>query len=208
MKKILFALMICSFCTALFAQERDPENEPEKTGGFKKENLFTGGNVNVSFFNGTTALGVSPYLGYSLTNWLDAAVSLNFNYISQRDVYEYGDKVRQTILGPGAFVRVFPVNFLFAQAQFEHNFITQKYVKATTNSLPRDKFKTDVNSLLLGIGYASGKEPGNNTYYYISVSFDVLKLPNSPYVDNLQRTIPIINAGFNIGLFQGRNRRY
>lgn len=192
----------------LFLAVKAQDEEEEKTGGFKKENLFTGGNVNVSFFNGTTALGVSPYFGYSITNWLDVAVSLNFNYISQRDVEVYGDKVRQTILGPGAFIRVFPVNFLFAQAQFEHNFLTQKYVPAENSGYSRDKYKTDVNSLLLGVGYASGRGQYNKSYYFISLSFDVLKLANSPYVDNMQRTIPILNAGFNIALFQGRNRNF
>ncbi len=196
--------MLFSFAITMNAQDGEGE---EKVRGFKKENLFTGGGVNASFFNGTTALGVSPYFGYSITNWLDAAVSLNFNYISQRDVQVYGDKVRQTTLGPGAFVRIFPVNFLFAQAQFEHNFLTQKYVPADNSGYSRDKFKTDVNSLLLGVGYASGRERGSKSFYYMSISFDVLKLANSPYVDNLQRTIPIINAGFNIALFQGGGGR-
>ncbi|MEO5892517.1 MAG: hypothetical protein ABIQ31_19880 [Ferruginibacter sp.] len=203
MKRIILAAIFFSLAIAVKAQD---ERE-ESTGGFKKENLFTGGNVNASFFNGTTALGVSPYFGYSITNWLDAAVSLNFNYVSQRDVYDYGDKVRQTVLGPGAFVRIFPVKFLFAQAQFEHNFLTEKYIPANNSGYSRDKFKTDVNSLLLGVGYASGREQYNKTYYFISLSFDVLKLANSPYVDNLQRGIPIINAGFNIALFQGGGRR-
>ncbi|MBC7889132.1 MAG: hypothetical protein H7Z13_14750 [Ferruginibacter sp.] len=202
MKKIILAVIVINLALIVKAQDE----KEEKSGGFKKENLFTGGNVNVSFFNGTTALGISPYFGYSITKWLDAAVSLNFNYISQRDVDVYGDKVRQTILGPGAFVRVFPINFLFAQAQFEHNFLTQKYLPGV-NGNPRDKFKTDVNSLLLGVGYASGREQYNKSYYFISLSFDVLKLANSPYVDNLQRTIPIVNAGFNIALFQGDGRR-
>ena len=205
MKKIIAAVIFLNVTVAVNAQDE----KEERTGGFKKENLFTGGNVNVSFFNGTTALGISPYFGYSITKWLDAAVSLNVNYISQRDVDVFGDKLRQTILGPGAFVRVFPVKFLFAQAQFEHSFLTQKYVPASNSSFNRDKFKTDVNSLLLGAGYASGRENNNNTYYFISLSFDVLKLANSPYVDNAQRSIPIINAGFNIGLFQGgRNRDF
>lgn len=202
MKKIILGTMLFTLVLAANAQDE----KDEEPGGFKKENLFTGGSINVSFFNGTTQLGVSPYFGYSITKWLDAAVSINFNYISQRDYYDYGDKVRQTILGPGAFVRIFPVNFLFAQAQYEHNFLTQKYVPATNGS-PRDKFKTDVNSLLLGVGYASGREQYNKSYYYISLSFDVLKLANSPYVDNLQRGIPIINAGFNIALFQGSRGR-
>lgn len=204
MKKSALAIMFIIACISLKAQETETVEEP---GGFKKENLFIGGNVNASFFNGTTALGVSPYFGYSITNWLDVAASLNFNYISQRNYYDDG-KLRQTIIGPGAFVRVFPVSFLFAQAQYEHNFIALKDIPPSNSGLSTAKDKRDVNSLLLGVGYASGREGGNKTYYYLSISFDVLKLPYSPYVDNLQRTIPIINAGFNIALFQGRRGRY
>ena len=205
MKKTALTIMLFIACFNLMAQETEAPEEAK--GGFKKENLFTGGNVNASFFNGTTSLGVSPYFGYSITNWLDAAVSLNFNYISQRNFYDDG-KIRQTIIGPGAFVRIFPVNFLFAQAQFEHNFIKVKEIPPSNSGYTGAKYNTDVNSLLLGIGYASGRERGNNTYYYMSLSFDVLKLANSPYVDNLQRTLPIINAGFNIALFQGRRNNY
>jgi hypothetical protein len=66
----------------------------------------------------------------------------------------------------------------------------------------------------LGAGYAQGRGQGSNTFYYISVLFDVLKNRYSPYVDviNLntpqQRVTmtPIIRAGFNIGLFGGRDR--
>jgi len=38
--------------------------------------------------------------------------------------------------------------------------------------------------------------------------WDVLKDENSPYTDNLNRAIPQIRAGFNIGLFQGRRNQF
>jgi hypothetical protein len=203
MKKTILLLFIpLSFHS--FAQSGE-----EKTGekkGFKKENLFTGGSVNVSFFNGATILGITPQFGYSLTKWADAGVTLNVNYISQRDYEFTGDKLRQTIYGPGAFVRLFPVRFLFAQAQYEHNFIHLKYIPVN-NGTP-DKQNLHANGLLLGGGYAGGRENGSNSYYYFSVSWDVLGDKNSPYVDGLGRSNPIIRAGYNIGLFQGRNRKW
>src|SRR5947199_393957 len=71
--------------------------------------------------------------------------------------------------------------------------------------------KTDANSFLVGAGIAEGRQRGSNTFYYISLLFDVIKNPNSPYVNNvydqntgqLVRTdlVPIIRAGINIGLF-------
>jgi hypothetical protein len=205
MKKIILAAILFNMALAVKAQD---EIEV-KTGGFKKENLFTGGNVTAYFSNGITNLGVTPYFGYSITKWLDAAASFNFSYISQRD--EYDNKQRQTLLAPGAFVRIFPVQFLYAQAGFEHNFITQKNIPATAGGAS-DKVKKQVNSLLLVIGYASGRELYNKSYYFISLSFDALKLAGSPYVtttfDNVTHSYPIFNAGFNIALFQGRRRNF
>jgi hypothetical protein len=196
----LFVLFLTGFSITLFAQESEPSEE--KVGGFQKEKLFTGGDLTLSFYTGGTTLGVSPYFGYSLTKWLDAALSLNFVYQGQKD--PYGNKYRQTNFGTGAFVRLFPIDFLFAQVQYEHNFITSKYIPQGGSS---SKYKTDVNSLLLGAGYSSGRGQGNNTFYYLSVMFDVAQLPNSPYVDSYGRLIPVIKAGYNIGLFQGRQRR-
>jgi hypothetical protein len=196
MKKIILAALLFNLTLAANAQDEEVESD----GGFKKEKLFTGGNVIASFYTGGTVLGVSPHFGYSLTSWLDAAVSLNFIYTGERDRFD--TKYRQTSIGPGAFVRIFPIKSLFLQGQFEHNFQSLKIIPPGASSY---KEKVDANSLLLGAGIASGRAPGNNTYYYFSVMFDALKLTNSPYVDSDGRLIPVIRAGFNIALFQGRS---
>jgi hypothetical protein len=203
MKKLLILLIITGI--ASFANAQD-EKEEVADKGFKKEKLFTGGGVTASFFNGATVLGVTPHFGYSLTNWLDAALVINFNYTSQRDYQQYGDKLRQTVYGPGAFIRLFPVRFLFAQVQFEHNFLHLKYIPASNGTFLPAKTTLNANSLLLGGGYTSGRTAGYNNFYYLSILFDVMAEKNSPYVDNLQRSIPIIRAGYNIALFQGRRR--
>jgi hypothetical protein len=212
-KKLLGTFLLMVAVIAVNAQD-----EEERDGGFKKENLFTGGSVTLSFFNGQTVLGANPVFGYRLSDWADAGISVNYVYNSSRDYYEFDDKLRQTVFGPGVFARLYPVKFLFVQGQLEHNFITQKYTpRAGSVSYISDKIKTDVSSLLLGAGFASGREPGSNTFYYISLLFDVLKNYNSPYVnvnynpDNpaQQRVTmqPIIRAGVNIGLFEGRYRQ-
>ena len=183
---------------------QDEPDSPKK--GFKKENLFTGGSLNLAFGSQFTALGINPYFGYSLNKYLDVAVTANLNYTSQRDYVVLGDKVRQTVYGPGMFVRVFPVKFLFAQAQIEHNFMQLKYIPAPNSSYLREKYKVDANSLLVGGGYCSGRGEGSNSFFYFSVLWDVGKAENSPYIDNLRRAVPQIRAGYNIALFQGRGR--
>ena len=129
MKQMSVLFLFTALVFTANAQEEKKEEETKK--GFKKENLFTGGSVTASFFNGATSLGISPYFGYSLNRFVDVAVSANLNYTSQRDYVEYGDKIRQTVYGPGAFVRLYPVRFLFAQAQYEHNFIKYRYIPAS-----------------------------------------------------------------------------
>jgi hypothetical protein len=201
MKRFLFALVITAATLSVYAQDERTE-EPEKTGGFKKDMLFTGGSINLGYFSGVTALGATPQLGYSVADWLDAGVVFGYNYTSQS--IAIGTKYRQTIIGPGVFARLFPVDFLFASVQFEHNFIRTKYINPYS---PDDIQKFDANSLLLGIGYTSGREGRNTPYYYFSVSFDVINDLNSPYRTFANEIYPVVNAGFNIPLFQGRGRR-
>lgn len=186
-----------------FAQSDDGKKEETKVG-FNKEKLFTGGSATAGFSSYSTILGITPQFGYSLTNWADAGITFNLNYTSQRDYQDYGDKLRQTVYGPGAFIRLFPVNFLFASAQYEYNIIHLKYIPASNGSYSPSKNNVSAGSLLLGGGYAGGRYRGSNTYYFFSVSWDVLGNKNSPYIDGLGRSNPIIRAGYNIGLFQGR----
>lgn len=200
MKKMIVLLLI-PLCFHAKAQD---ENKEVKKTGFQKEKLFTGGSANIGFSSGSTMLGITPQLGYSLTNWLDAGVIINLNYISQRN-YPSEDKIRQTTYGPGAFVRLFPVNFLFATAQYEYNMIHQKYIYGNS-SFPSERNSISANSLLVGAGYAGGRERGTNTYYYFSIMWDIMGDKHSPYVDQYGRANPIIRAGYNIGLFQSRYR--
>ncbi|MEO7394509.1 MAG: hypothetical protein ABIU11_06155 [Chitinophagaceae bacterium] len=203
MKKII-TLLFLALCINSFAQDTDETKEEAK--GFKKEKLFTGGSVNAGFSSQSTILGITPQFGYSLTNWADAGITFNLNYTSVRDYQDYGDKLRQTIYGPGAFIRLFPVKFLFASAQYEYNMIHLKYIPVNNTGYTPNKTNLTASSLLVGGGYSGGRERGSNTYYYISVSWDVLGDANSPYIDGLGRGNPIIRAGYNIGLFQGKRR--
>ena len=118
MKKIGI-ILFCLCFTAASVWAQDEEEREEKEGGFKKENLFTGGSISLAFYNNTFLVGGSPVFGYSLTKWVDLGVVANYNYTSYRDVSYYGsdDKLRQSVYGGGSFIRLYPVRFLFAQAQ-------------------------------------------------------------------------------------------
>jgi len=200
MKFYMSFFCLSLLCLNVNAQtEKKEENEVIK-GGFKKENLFVGGNVALGLGSGNFSVGVGPYIGYSINKYIDAAVGLNYSYLSQRDYYTT-QKNRQSVIGPSAFVRLYPVKFLFAHAQYEYNFI--KYKQIYGNGIPDNVYKINVPSFLIGPGFASGRDAYSKSFYYISVLFDVLKNKNSPYTDNLGRVTPIFRAGYNVALFQG-----
>jgi hypothetical protein len=219
MKSLAIILLALTITFTAFAQEKETSKERNEReggdGGFKVENLFTGGNINL-FFGNVTVLGATPQLGYNVAKWLDAGISFGYTYSSQHD--DVGNRYRQTLIAPGAFVRLFPVDFLYTTAHFEHNFIKTKALYVGGYEA---KEKVNAASLLLGIGYTSGREGRNAPYYFFSISIDVLSNPNSPYRDvvfqqdannpNGYRIVindpyPVVKAGFNIPLFQGSRR--
>lgn len=208
MKKIILSVFLVSVSVGfLFAQD-------EEQKGFKKQNLFTGGSVTMSFYSGGTILGANPIFGYKIANWLDAGVALNYTYQGSKDNYVFDDKIRQHVFGPGVFTRIFPIPMLFLHAQAEHNFNNWSYKEPTGYN--NQSQVTEANSLLLGGGWAQGRQRGSNSFFYIEILFDVLKNKYSPYVSNVYdsgtgqvlRTdaIPIFRAGINVSLFQGKNR--
>lgn len=199
MKRIL--TVIC--CLSLLIQAKAQDEEEKR--GFKKENLFSGGSISLSFFNNTFLVGASPVLGYRLGRFADAGVVANIQYSSTRDYRAFNDRFRQTLYGGGLFTRLYPVNFLFAQAQYEYNFITVKYKPALNSSIGAYTETISGNSVLVGAGYCSGRDGRANTpFFYMSVLWDVSGNKTSPYTDAYGRSIPVIRAGFNIPLFQGR----
>jgi hypothetical protein len=189
------------FCISVVAVKAQDEEEKER--GFKKENLFTGGSISLGFSNNTFSAGGNPVFGYSIANWLDAGVVVNYNYTSYRDFPGFDDKLRQSVYGGGGFMKVYPVRFIFLQGQLEHNIIRQKAIYA--NGVSPDIVKASSNSLLVGGGYTTSRFPGSGQpHFYLAVLFDVMNETYSPYTDAAGRVIPIFRAGIQVPLFQGR----
>ncbi len=208
MKKAWIVIALLA-STTVWAQEREKEEEKEVTTRSGWENLFTGGSISLAFYNNTFLIGGSPVLGYSFTNWAEAGIVINYNYTAYRDVYDFNDRLRQYEWGGGAFVKLYPVRFLFVQAQLEHNWIKQKY--HPVNGAPNESVKFDANSFLVGGGYTTGRDGrGGDPFYYLAILFDINGDINSPYTDAAGRIIPIIRGGIQFPLFQGKNhnRRY
>lgn len=200
-KYILLPVISLLIVHTVSGQYNEDDDEPKK--GFRKENLFTGGTISLAFYSNTFLVGANPVFGYSVTKWADAGLVINYTYSSQRDVSYWGsdDKLRQTIYGGGIFAKLYPVRFLFVQAQLEHNNIRQKYIYPGGGL--SDIIKVDASSFLIGGGYTSGRDPEfKQPFFYLAVLFDIADNAYSPYTDNLGRVIPIVRGGIQIPLFQ------
>jgi hypothetical protein len=194
---VLIFLLVTGFAT--YAQE----NNEEEQRGFRKDKLFTGGSISFGLGNNTFQIGANPMFGYSLTKWIDAGLVGNYNYASFRDVVAFDDKLRSTTYGGGVFTRIYPLRFLFVQAQFEHNFIKEKYIPG--NGLENETNNVEANSLLAGVGVATDRYAGDSRpFFYFSLLFDVLDDDFSPYRRSDGSVLPILRAGLQIPLFQGR----
>ncbi len=181
----------------------DSAREIEAEKGFKKENIFLGGSIGAGFTSGSFNVGANPEIGYTVAQWLDAGLGFNINYYSIRADYNNGIRQRSINYGGGPFVRLYPVHFLFLQAQMEQNWIKHNLMNQFTGE--KGTINAQATSLLGGIGYTQ-RMIGQSSYY-ILVMMDFMRDPNSPYLDNTygaKRIIPIVRAGFNFYLHPKR----
>jgi len=199
-KSILTALAFF-ICTCLLAQRNAPTSTytaDEENTGFKKENIFIGGGINLGFASNTFALGASPEIGYSVANWLDLGLGFNVNYASQRADPYYNGNIRQRNFsyGVGPFVRIYPINVLFLQGQLEGNWSNISLKDMTYDQSSTYKYKS--TSFIAGIGY-SQRVVGQGSFYTL-IGLDLMQDKNSPYRDYNNRAIPVIRTGFNFYL--------
>jgi hypothetical protein len=196
MRKYLFLLPFCLFGFHSYAQQQ----REDMNKGFSQSNMFFGSGINLGIASSSFNIGLNPELGFSLNNWLDVGVAVNFNYYSQ-NASEYSAIRFQNInYGAGLFTRIWPVNFLYFQIQPEYNWTnsSQKYV-STQQTM---KYNYSAESILVGIGY--GTRIRGSRLSYVGLLIDVLQNPNSPYRDQYNDPLPVFRAGFGLYLHPTR----
>src|SRR5436190_20546537 len=178
MKKTILTFLL-SLVVISMVKAQDEEKEKRSF----RENLFTGGSISLAFYSNTFLIGGSPVLGYSITNWADFGIVINYNYTVYRDYYVFDDRLKQNNFGGGPFVKLYPVRFLFVQAQYEYNFLKVKYIPPNNGGI-QQKDELEAKSFLIGGGYTTGRMGrGGSPHYYLAILFDVLHEPGSPYTD-------------------------
>lgn len=210
MKQLLLSVLFVSSAFVAFSQEEDDKpkrlSKEEEPGHFKRENVFIGGGVGLGFSSSTFGsnfnLGITPELGYSFTHWLDMGVSLNLNYYTYNTAYfGVSQKQRSFNYGGGVFLRAYPLQDFFIQAQPEYNFIATKIIPSNSSAY---NLNQKAPSFLVGIGY--GRRIVGQSGFYTAILLDLGQNPSSPYrqvatdvngyATGTTNAIPVIRAGF------------
>jgi hypothetical protein len=202
MKKVTMLICAVSIFCSSFAQD---EEQPEKTRGLKKENIFVGGGIGLGIggWNGGFNIGANPEIGYTVAPWLDAGISTNINYSSFRAEVNNGFRQRTINYGGGVFVRLYPFKGFFLQALPEYNWIKTTFKDQRPGSTGEQlKYNQEAPSLLVGVGYSRRVVGASN--FFTAIMFDVGDNLNSPYIDSYGSKLPILRTGFNFYLGQGR----
>lgn len=203
-KKFWFVVLLAALNISVFAQEQSEEEEEDEPTGFKKENIFLGGGLNIVGGTGRFGIGIMPEIGYSVADWLDAGLVFNYNYYSERaDPYWNNNvRIRNSIFGAGMFVRIYPIKSIFINLQPEINWLTSKQ-RYEVNGIEQT-YKANATSVLGGIGYATRTVGENN--FYIMIAVDLMQEAMSPYRDQFNRAIIQYRSGFNFYLRPSRKK--
>jgi hypothetical protein len=161
-----------------------PKTQQKQAKPSFADRLAFGGNIGLSF--GTvTYIEIAPLVGYRVTDAF--TTGLGFRYIYYKDnYYDY----TSNIYGGTVFARYRIFKGLFAEADFEANNL-DAYTPDNSGGYTLER--KWIPSLLLGGGYSSSI--GRSAGFFISILYDVLQDPNSPYYGQ-----PVIRAGVGFGI--------
>ena len=192
MKKIFLFFILSIAIVSISSAQNAPDNAESK--GFDKSKLFVGGTFGLGFSSYSTAINISPQVGYRFSSLFAAGVGINYAYYNYKYTYAYSNEVYQrdiySYAGLNIFGRIYPIPQFFIHVQPEVNYIWGK----TKIYNPDQEFKVPtqfVPSLLLGGGAAF---PAGKGAFTISVLYDVLQNSLSPYYRQ-----PVYALGFSVG---------
>jgi hypothetical protein len=176
-----FSLLIFSlFPLFIYAQDEAPVEKTPEPYSFK-DHLVYGGNVGLSFGN-VTDVGISPMVGYKVTDKFIPGVGASYNYIK---IHYRGYPTQSTnIYGGSVFANYFVLENIFAHAEYEVlNGEWEPYYR------PGERF--NLSSFLVGGGY---RESLGGLSTYVMVLYNVTQSSDSPYSSPL-----VIRVGLAMG---------
>lgn len=209
-------LVLIVFAGASYAQGGDvysstgrPLNKSQKNVKSDKlidpDRIIVGGWGVFGIGSGVTNIGVTPILGYRITDNFSAGIGFGYQYLHVKNYFlvpvnintgaEEYKNLNAHFYSPSVWARHIIWNNIFAHVEYEHNISTYKEYIANVLATPpyeTQQVTVSVPSLLAGGGI---RQPvGRRSSIVAMVLYDVLQDKRSPYYKTVA-----IRLGFNFG---------
>lgn len=215
MKKLITILALLGLTLSAQAQEvynssgRRTATRAKQPEGFDPSRIIFGGGLAFGFGNNTLVLGVSPVIGYRITDRFSAGIGIGYLYSRIKDeVVLYDPTIngpraypfKSSLFYPSIWTRFLVTQNFFLHAEFEYDFQSVKYydydpdpASPTVNHPILIKENIQTQALLLGGGF---RQPiSTNTSLVGVLLYDVLQQKYSPYKNRLDFRIGV-SVGF------------
>ena len=163
-------------------------NKKQREEGFAQR-IIWGGELAVSLGDYTN-LGISPVLGYRITDNFSAGIGMGYQYYRYKDFFtvhnnatqqdEYWD-LKANFFSPSIWARYIVWRNLFVHAEGEYNFMSfkQPVIDGNTGGIISQTTRYQVPSVLIGPGYRLPM--GEKASINFSLLYDVLQDEYSPH---------------------------
>lgn len=212
---IIFATVLLALpVTQLSAQEvysssGKPLDQKKKAANddrlIKPDRLIFGGGAGFGLVSGAYTIGISPILGYRITDDFSAGIGLGYQYtrvkngivvqgvFNQPTIYKH---YNAHYFNPNVWLRYLIWRNIFAQAEYQQNIFTENTYFYNTAATPAELVKGSqsltIPRMLLGGGL---RQPmGPRASFVIMALYDVLDHPDLVYNDRL-----VFRMGVNFG---------
>ncbi len=206
MKKIILVILLFTAYNYASAQDvytssgkQGYQKKTRKKKGYDPDKLIIGGGLNLSVGGGYTDLGISPIVGYRITNHFAAGIGIGYLFAQTYDGPNPYDPnknlyISENIVYPNVWARYFVYRSIYVTSTFEHDFIFQKYPLDNYGNENTTRINVSNECLWLGVGM---KFPtAGRVSFYGEIIYDVLQGVNSPYLNGS----PDIRFGVAAGL--------
>jgi hypothetical protein len=215
MRKIFIVFLLCIFAGVASAQEvynstgrqGEAKRKELKPKGFDMSRVVIGGGANLGFGSGYANLGVSPMLGYKITDNFAAGISLSYQFYRNKNEI-FGLYSGNTLVGyqQADWKTSVYSGGLWARYLFFRNFFVHVQPEimniGVVTGLQQDPATLNVSvtqkreNVFIGLVGAGIRQPitGSLSLYFMLL-YDVVRDPNSPYSNSLFDP----RFGFNIG---------
>ena len=208
-------MLLCAGFLSLSAQ--DVYNSSGRAGGYKKkekkgydpDKLILGGGINANYSSvpvddvhsgAYVQVGISPKVGYKVTDFLAVGVGIGYQYYKTPDYYFNNQiaYIHDNIYYPGIWTKCSVYKPLFIAADLEYDIISQRSYRGIYNYLGqpdhllRQHITVGAPACLVGAGLKQSL--GGRTSGTFEIMYDVIQADYSPYKGTL-----VYRAGIYVG---------